>query len=141
MSVYVDVFDKLKDGSTVEKITLDNGKIKAVLLNMGANLYSLFVPDKNGKMTDVSLGLSNAQEYVDRFSAFGMTVGPVANRVAGGRFTLNGKQYTLKTNNHGNTLHSSDAAIQYKLWSYHTDEQSESVSCTFSCLCKDGEGG
>lgn len=141
MSVFIDVFDKLNDGRKVEKITLDNGKIKAVFLNMGANLYSLFVPDKNGKMRDVSLGLSKAQEYIDRFSAFGMTVGPVANRVAGGCFTLNGKQYTLKTNNHGNTLHSSDAAIQYKLWSYQTEDKSESVSCTFSCECKDGEGG
>lgn len=141
MSVRVDFFDKLDDGKSVDLITLDNGILGAKFLNLGANLYSLFVPDRNGERVDISLGLSNAQEYVDRFSAFGMTVGPVANRVAGGRFVLNGKEYKLKTNNHGNTLHSSDAAIQYKIWTYTTEEKDGCASVSFSTVCKDGEGG
>lgn len=141
MSVEVAFFDRLDNGRSVDAITIDNGIVSAKFLNMGANLYSLFIPDKNGNKVDVSLGLSKAQEYVDRFSAFGMTVGPVANRVAGGHFVLGEKEYSLKTNNHGNTLHSSDAAIQYKIWSYETDDDSLCPSVTFSTVCEDGEGG
>ncbi len=141
MSTEIKKFDQLDDGRTVDLIKIDNGIIGAGFLNLGANLYNLYIPDNKGNRIDVSLGLSKAQEYVDRFSSFGMTIGPVANRIAGGRFVLNGKEYRLKVNNHGNTLHSSDAAIQYKIWSYTTEEKDGCASVTFNVLCKDMECG
>src|SRR5260370_17383357 len=74
-------------------------------MTYGATLTELHVPDKDGKMGDVVLGFDNLGQYVKASPYFGATVGRVANRIARGKFTLDGKESTLAVNNGPNSLH------------------------------------
>ena len=100
-------FGKTSDGQAVEVYTLKNANgVIAKLMTLGATLTELHVPDKNGKMADVVLGFDNAAGYQsDANQYFGCTTGRVANRIAKGKFTLDGKEYTLAVNNGPNHLH------------------------------------
>lgn len=134
-------FEKLADGRKVDMIELSNETISVKLLTLGANIYSLRVPGRTGKHVDISLGLSTAAEYLERRSNFGMTVGPVANRVSNGHFTLNGTEYDLEKNNCGNCLHSASAGIAWKVWDYTVSLKSKTPWCQFTVTCPNGEGG
>ena len=82
----------LKDGTAIEAVTLSNAHgVSARILSYGATLQSLMGPDRNGKIADVMLGYDDLASYVDHPNFFGVTVGRFANRIAGGRFTLDGK--------------------------------------------------
>ncbi len=111
-------FGKLTDGTEVQQYTLTNSKgMKAVFTNYGGRLVSLLVPDKNGKLTDVVVGLVDAAAYEKATEPyFGATIGRFGNRIANGRFTLDGKEYTLATNNGPNTLHGGKKGFQYVVW-------------------------
>lgn len=145
MSVEVKEFAKIINkesaSKTVHSITLDNGILSATLLSMGANLYCMFVPDKNGHKTDISLGLATAQEYVDYTSCFGMTIGPVTNRISGGAFVLGDTTYRLPQNEKGNTLHSGGGkgCFQYKIFDFEVGENNNVPYCKFFLWCKDLE--
>jgi aldose 1-epimerase len=92
-------FGTLDDGQVVELYTLKNAKgATAKVITYGAILTELWVPDRSGKLGDVVLGFDNLQGYVGKHPWFGATVGRVANRVAKGKFTLDGKEYSLEIN-------------------------------------------
>lgn len=96
----------LRDGTPVTAITLSNRHgIGARILTYGATLQSLIAPDRNGHPADVVLGYDDLASYVDRPNFFGVTVGRYANRIAGGRFSLDGKTYQLPLNDKSNSLH------------------------------------
>src|SRR6516164_2412426 len=100
-------FGKTADGTPVEIYTLKNknGMI-AKVMTRGATLVELDVPDKKGKLANVVLGFDDVAGYEsDRNQYFGCTTGRVANRIAKGKFTLDGKEYKLATNNGPNHLH------------------------------------
>src|SRR6516165_2572523 len=100
-------FGKTADGTKVEVYTLKNknGMI-AKVMTRGATLIELQVPDKKGKLANVVLGFDDVAGYEsDKNQYFGCTVGRVANRIARGKFTLDGKDYKLATNNRVNHLH------------------------------------
>jgi aldose 1-epimerase len=91
--------------------------VRASFTNYGARLAGLWVPDKNGKMTDVVVGFNSDQAYrnaTERY--FGATIGRFANRIANGKFTLDGKQYTLTINNPPNTLHGGNLGFSEVVW-------------------------
>lgn len=120
--------------------TLKNGKgMKATFTNFGARIVSLTVPDKQGKMTDVVLGFEKAASYNNPEEPyFGTIVGPFGNRIAKGKFTLDGVTYTLPTNNGGNTLHGGFKGVHFALWkASQTDEQ----KLTFTYTLPDGNEG
>ena len=96
----------LRDGTAAEVIELKgkNG-VSARILTYGATLQSLIAPDRKGKKADVVLGHDTVQEYEAKQDFFGVTVGRFANRIAKGRFTLDGNTYQLPLNNGANTLH------------------------------------
>ena len=96
-----------KGDQSVELFTLTNKAGMTVKIStLGATLVELHVPDKNGKAEDVILGFDNAAGYQSEDNQyFGCTTGRVCNRIAKGKFTLNGKEYTLATNNETNHLH------------------------------------
>ena len=96
----------LRDGTAAEVIELKgkNG-VSARILTYGATLQSLIAPDSKGKKADVVLGHDTVQEYEAKQDFFGVTVGRFANRIAKGRFTLDGNTYQLPLNNGANTLH------------------------------------
>src|SRR5690606_2287804 len=87
---------RLADGSPVEAVTLSNARgIEARVITYGATLQSLVAPDRNGVRAEVTLGFDTAEEYESKPSYYGVTVGRFANRIAGGRFTLDGATYQL----------------------------------------------
>jgi aldose 1-epimerase len=99
-------FGKTADGKEVDLYTLTNARgMVAKVMTYGAILTELHVPDNSGHVTDVVLGFDNLDAYVKNNPFFGATVGRYANRIAKGKFTLDGQTYTLVTNNGPNHLH------------------------------------
>lgn len=111
------VFGHLPDGSPVEAITLVSRKgMSATILSYGATLQSLIVPGREGLLADVTLGHASVAEYLDQPQYFGSSVGRVANRIAGGRFVLDGQEYAVPCNNGVNALHGGPAGFDKALW-------------------------
>lgn len=99
-------FGSTRDGQSVTLYRLENSSGAAVeILDYGARIRSIFVPDRNGLLRDVVLGLDNISCYENDDASLGAIVGRYANRIAKGRFSLNGKEYTLALNNGPNALH------------------------------------
>ena len=90
---------------------------EACVTNWGGRLVSVMVPDKNGKMTDVVLGYDNIQQYVDNpNNNYGGLIGRYGNRIANGKFTLDGVEYQLPRNNYGHCLHGGPKGYQYQVY-------------------------
>lgn len=108
---------KTPDGAKVEVYTLTQGKNEVRLITYGARVLSIRTPDKNGNVADIALGHSSIQGYVDDKSTyFGAIVGRYGNRIAHGKFTLDGKTYTVPANNNGNALHGGPVGFDRKVW-------------------------
>lgn len=126
-------------GKKMDLYTIKNGNIKAYFTNYGARLVGLWVPDKNGTPTDVVVGFSSVQNYVQSTEPyFGATIGRYGNRIAKGQFDLNGKHYQLSLNNGPNTLHGGKMGYQNVVWDV---EQPDSTKLVFTYHSKDGEEG
>jgi aldose 1-epimerase len=128
------------DGKSVDLYILKNKDgACAAITNYGGRLVSLVVPDKDGKPTDVVVGFKNVQEYVQSTEPyFGATIGRVGNRIAKGKFSLDGKTYTLFTNNGPNTLHGGKKGYQDVVWDVMQPNDS---TLQLKYLSKDGEEG
>lgn len=98
-------FGVTRAGEPAERITLDNGILSCSVLTYGAILQSLFVPDRTGAPVDVVLGFDTLENYLTDRGYMGAVVGRFAGRIAAGRFTLDGREYTLAANNGPNHLH------------------------------------
>ena len=136
-------FGKLKDGTKVDIFTLTNDKgMTAKITTFGAILTELHVPDKSGKMGDVVLGFDSVAPYeTGPHPYFGATVGRVANRIAKGKFTLDGKEYTLATNNGPNHLHGGLKGFDKVVWNAEPVKASNGEAVKFTYKSKDGEEG
>jgi aldose 1-epimerase len=130
-------FGKLKDGTPVDLYTLKSGKLEADNMNYGGVVVSLKVPDRTGRVADVVLGFDNFDGYLLPPPYFGALVGRYGNRIAHGKFTLDGKEYTLPKNNGDNTLHGGLKGFDKHIWDAHIE--GESLSLTY--VSKDGEEG
>ena len=107
MAVTKEFFGTTTKGQEISRYYISNSKgMKAGVINYGAILVNLFVPDKNGNMADVVLGYDTLEPYYSNGSFFGATVGPNANRIGGASFELNGQKYQLDVNDGVNNLHS-----------------------------------
>lgn len=128
------------DGKQTGLYTLKNHKgMEANITNYGGRLVSLWVPDRNGKMTDVVVGFKSVQDYVNSTEPyFGATIGRYGNRIAKGKFSLDGKQYTLFTNNGANTLHGGKKGYQAVVWDAN---QLNDSTLQLTYLSKDMEEG
>lgn len=140
-------WDKLPDGRPVAayELSLRSG-LKATVIDWGATLVSMEVPDKAGARADVVLGFDKVEPYTGASPYMGSTVGRYANRIALGKFTLDGREYTLKVNNPPNSLHGGIAGFDKQFWTTsgpeaHTDENGSSARITFTYSSKDGEEG
>ena len=110
-------FGRTPDGQTAELFTLTNaGGLVAKITNYGGILVEMRVPDRRGKLADVVLGLDTLDDYLAGHPMFGAICGRVANRIAGGRFTLDGKTYTLAINNGPNHLHGGIKGFDKYIW-------------------------
>ena len=125
-----------KEGS-LRKI--ENGQITAYFTNYGARLVGLWAPDKDGKLTDVVVGFKDLKSYVNSTEPyFGATIGRYGNRIAKGKFSLDGEEYNLSVNNGANTLHGGKKGFQAKFWNV---EQPDDHTLVFTYTSKDGEQG
>ena len=132
-------FGKTADGTVIFKYQIDNSKgMKASVINYGAILTELFVPDSKGEVKDIVLGYDNLESYYLNDSFFGATVGPNANRIANAKYTVDGKEYQLVVNDGPNNLHS-DHDIGYHKRVYDVKEGDNSV--TFCLADQDGNMG
>ncbi|XP_005089148.1 galactose mutarotase [Aplysia californica] len=110
-------FGQTEDGQEVTRFTLTNSKGASVkILDYGGRVADINVPDKNGKMGDVSLGFDNIKDYEAHPLFFGGLCGRVANRIAGAEFTLDGKTHKLFVNNGPNTNHGGKAGFDQRMW-------------------------
>jgi len=119
-------FQKSVDGKDVDLYILTNKNgLEMSVTNYGAKIVSLHVPDRNGKMTDIVLGHNNIDEYLSsKEPYFGAVCGRVANRIAKGKFTLDGVEYQLAINNGPNHLHGGLKGFNAVVWdAQQTDEQ------------------
>ena len=116
-SVQKSSFGKLPDGKVVDLYTLTNAHgLAARITNYGTIITELHVPDRTGKLADIVLGFDNLDPYLKGHPYFGCTVGRVANRIARGTFTLDGKAYPLAVNNGPNHLHGGLKGFDKVLW-------------------------
>ncbi|MBQ7344787.1 MAG: galactose mutarotase [Oscillospiraceae bacterium] len=131
-------FGTTPGGEPVALIQLDNDMISCQIITYGATIRSLVVPDRNGAPVDVVLGYDTLEEYICHDGYLGATIGRFANRIAGGRFQLNGQSYDLVTNDGKNHLHGGRQGFSHRVWSIaHCDTR----SVTLSLSSPDGEEG
>lgn len=131
-------FNTTHEGKAIKLFILKNGPIQAAITNYGARMVGMLVPDKAGNPVDVLTGYNSIEPYLKQESYFGCVVGRFGNRIAKGKFTLNGKTYTLATNNGANHLHGGPKGFCTKVWDA---KQIDENSVEFSYLSKDMEEG
>jgi aldose 1-epimerase len=126
----------------VEAVTLraSNG-ISARIISYGATLQALLLPDRAGRSADVVLGYDTLADYVARPQFFGSTVGRYANRIAGARFTLDGKTYSLAANNGPNSLHGGTKGFDKVVWTIAEIKSGAVASVTLTYVSRGGEEG
>ena len=135
-------FGKTADGTPVEIYTLRNSHgMEATIMTYGGTVTSLKVPDKNGKFGDVVLGYNQLPGYLTNSPFFGALIGRYGNRIAKGKFTLDGQTYTLATNNAPNHLHGGVKGFDKVVWTAKPVETFYGPGLELTYLSKDGEEG
>jgi aldose 1-epimerase len=136
-------FGVTRDGQPVEVFTLRNANgVEARIINYGGTVLSLKVPDRNGQFGDVVLGFDTLAEYEQKSPYFGCLIGRYGNRIAGGRFTLNGVIYQLATNDGPNHLHGGIKGFDKRVWKVERAEVTpQGPQLVLSYLSPDGEEG
>jgi aldose 1-epimerase len=133
-------FESVIDDKLTSICFLKNkNNFQAAVTNYGARMVSFLVPDKNGKLTETVIGFDNVHDFAtagERY--FGAIVGRYGNRIAGGKFTLDGKTYQLDLNNGPNSLHGGRTGFHSRVWDM-VQTDSQSVELTY--ISKDGEEG
>lgn len=133
-------FTKNIDGKQVSLYTLKNGDLTMQVTNFGARVVTLWSPDKDGNMEDIVLGYNNIDNYVnnpgERF--LGAVVGPYANRIAGGAYTIGEETYNFPQNNNGQTLHGGLKGLDMVVWDVDSVTENAIV---LSYLRPDGQDG
>ena len=110
-------FQKEVDGKQTDLYVLKNkNNMEVCVTNFGGRIVSVMVPDKDGQMRDVVLGFDSIQDYIEKPSDFGATIGRYANRINQGKFSLDGTEYTLPQNNYGHCLHGGLKGFQYRVF-------------------------
>ena len=118
-------FGYTSGGADVARATLRRGDISLTLISLGAAVQSLTVPDREGRPVDVVLGYDSVAEYEAGRDFFGATVGRYANRIAGARFSLGGREYRLTANEGKNTLHGGEGFDKRVFAFYASDNEAE----------------
>jgi aldose 1-epimerase len=133
-------FQQTIDGKQTNLYVLKNeNNMQVAITNYGARVVSLLVPDKNGKITDVVVGFDNIKDYTEGGDTyFGAVVGRYGNRIAKGKFKLDGKEYTLATNNGPNHLHGGNKGFSRAVWDA---QQPNDSTLVLTYVSKDGEEG
>jgi aldose 1-epimerase len=129
------------DGKDITEYTLANSSgMQVSIINYGGTITKLMVPDKKGTMGDIVLGYGNLEGYLQKGNPyFGALIGRYGNRIAGGKFTLDGKTYTLAQNNNGQSLHGGNKGFDKVVWDAKKLAGDSSLELNY--VSKDGEEG
>jgi aldose 1-epimerase len=136
------IFGKMGDGTDVELFALKNARgTTANIIGYGASLQGLWVPDRRSKLSDVVLGFDDLKGYLGPHPHFGGTIGRFANRIANGKFTLDGRGYALALNDGANTLHGGREGFDRRVWRGEINKVTRAASVQFTYVSADGEEG
>ncbi|MBO2457183.1 aldose epimerase family protein [Actinomadura violacea] len=141
-SISKEPFGTLADGTKVDRYTLTNGHgVRVRILTYGGIVQTLETPDRHGREADIVLGFRTLKDYVDKNGGpyFGALIGRYANRIAKGRFTLDGKTYQLAINNGPNSLHGGLKGFNTKVWKAQPIKHGGSVALRLDYTSADGE--
>jgi aldose 1-epimerase len=136
------LFGKTADGQEVDLYTLTNKNgVEASIINYGGAVVTLKVPDRNGKLDDVVLGLDSLDSYRTHTNHFGALIGRYGNRIGKARFKLNGVEYKLAANDGKNSLHGGPGGFDKVVWQARDASDSQGARLELTYLSKDGEEG
>lgn len=144
MSITRRSFGHLPDGTAVDELTLSNGRgLSLSVINLGGIVTSIHCPDREGRRANVVLGFDNLADYVERNPSFGVIAGRYANRIAGGRFVLDGQTFALPVNDPPNTLHGGPHGFGHRWWSLNPlpSTGDGTVAVELSLTSDDGDAG
>lgn len=132
-------FDTIIDDKQVKLYWIESDSMKVALTNYGGRIVGLWMPDQNGKMTDVVVGMGSLEGFINSTEPyFGATIGRVGNRIAKGKFEIDGKEYSIPINNGENSLHGGNKGFQYVVWDV---EQPNEKTLILKYTSKDMEEG
>ena len=135
-------FGTLPDGREVQRYVLKNRNgVEIHVINYGGIITHLLAPDRNGKVEDIVLGYDSLAGYLKESPFFGAIVGRYGNRIANGKFKLEGKEYTLVQNNNGQHLHGGTAGFDKVFWDIQENNSSAGNGLRLTYLSKDMEEG
>ncbi len=141
LSVTESPFGETPDGA-VTKYTLENANgMQVSVINQGGIITNIVVPDKAGNMADIALGFDSIGGYLAEYPYFGAFIGRYGNRIAEGRFALDGEPYTLPVNNGPNSLHGGLQGFDKKYWTATPLEENDRVGVRLTGTSPDGEEG
>ena len=142
MGIQSESFGQLDDGTeiTIYHLNNDNG-MQVSIINYGAIVTSVKTPDREGNFENITLGFDTLDGYLKGHPYFGAIVGRYANRIAKGKFNLNGKEYTLATNNDENHLHGGEQGFDKRVWTAETIKNEDSAGLKLTYVSEDGEEG
>ncbi|HEX5070597.1 MAG TPA: aldose epimerase family protein [Vicinamibacterales bacterium] len=135
-------FDRTPDNQVVDLITLRNSNgIELTVLTYGGVIKTLRTPDRTGALDDIVLGFDDLPSYLTKSPYFGCLIGRYGNRIAKGRFTLDGTAYTLATNNETNHLHGGNKGWDKAVWKFDTFNNASGVGVVLTHTSPDGDEG
>jgi aldose 1-epimerase len=141
-TVQKSAFGMTKEGTPVDLYLLTNARgTKAKIITYGGIITELHVPDRDGKFDDVVLGFDDLQGYLEGHPYFGAITGRVANRIAKGKFTLDGKEYQVAVNNGPNALHGGVKGFDKVVWKADPQQAADGVALKLTYRSADGEEG
>jgi len=138
----ISTFGNMPDGETVEAVTLtgENG-VSVVLITLGATVQAFNVPDRDGRLADITIGYDNVEDYIEAPNYWGQTIGRYANRIAGGKFALDGRTSQLTQNDGTNSLHGGTEGFDKRNWKLGSVSSGASASAVMTLHSPDGDQG
>jgi aldose 1-epimerase len=135
-------FGTTAGGAAVEEYTLTNARgVEVKIITYGGIITSVKTPDRDGNVANIALGCPNLKDYETKSPYFGALIGRYGNRLAGGKFTLDGKTYTVPVNNGPNSLHGGIVGFDKKVWQAKVVEGADGVALGLTLTSPDGEEG
>ncbi|GAA1634412.1 galactose mutarotase [Kribbella alba] len=141
LAIRKDPFGTTPEGVKVDVYTFTNGRVTISMLTWGATIQRVETPDRRGHTENISLGFDNLPDYAALSPYFGATVGRYGNRIAKGRFTLDGHAYQIPINDGENALHGGTIGFDKKVWKAKVVQTSSAVGVAFTYVSPDGEMG
>lgn len=143
MNINEEIFGIMPDGKQVKKYTINNGKMSFSVIEYGAIIQSINVPNNKGILVDVALGFDTLSEYIEKNASFyfGAIIGRFANRIANAKFTLDNRSYQLDQNDNGNCLHGGSNGYDRMVWNSQIVKDERGCGVKFSRTSVNGEQG